>query len=246
VKGMHIAYFEDPVYEMGEVELLSGDRLLIYSDAVVEMENSEGRRNSREVFEGLLEESRGNCSKFFYTLIRELEKINGSFPLDDDTTLIQLEYRKPTRFNFSFNHIDEWDSHLDDLKKLMNSYDFGIDEREKTAIAVTELAINAFTHGNRSNSDLEVTVRGTVDCGSVVLSIADQGEGFIRSAVRDPVSHIEEIMARDIEKEYTHGRGLKIADDFLSEIIRNKKGNEVTALQEKKRREIITIEKISR
>ncbi|MBB6480195.1 SpoIIE family protein phosphatase [Spirochaeta isovalerica] len=245
VQGMHISYFADPVYGMNEMELLSEDRLLIYSDAVVEMKDSRGRRNSRAIFESLLEKSRGNSSRYFYSLIRELEKLNGSYPLDDDTTLIQLEYRQPKRFNFSFHHIDEWDRHLTAMKKLMHNYDFGIDETEKTAIAITELAINAFVHGNRSDSSLQVMVRGAIDCGSIVVTLADRGEGFKREDIIDPVTNIQEIMDRDVEHEYTHGRGLKIADDFLSEIIRNKKGNEVTAIQEKKKRDIITIDKIS-
>jgi len=222
VQGMHIGYFDDPDYEMREMELQTGDRLVVYSDAVVEMEN-------RPVFENILKGTEGNSSTSFYSLIRQLEERSGIFPLQDDTTLIQLEYLKPTRFSFSFTHIDEWNTHLLSLKKMMKLYDFGMDEREKTSLAVTELAINAFVHGNKSDTGKKVNVRGAIDCGSLVVTLSDQGEGYD---------------SEEIEKTPS-GKGLRLAEEFLSDIIHNRKGNEVTALLEKRNREIITIDKIA-
>src|SRR3954462_12429703 len=70
----------------------------------------------------------------------------------------------------------------------------GLDEDKVhwTSMAVRECVINAITHGNKSDAAKLVSVDFTVQTrGSernLVVTVADQGNGFDPTALRDPLS----------------------------------------------------------
>lgn len=242
--GMHIGYFEDPHYERKEYRFQRGDRLILYSDAVTEMADEKGNKHNRKTFENLVRECHGSSSSNFYSLVRELEQYNKGFPLEDDTTLIQLEYLEKEEYSFCFNDLKEWKEEQLRFKNLLTRFDYALDEREKVTIALSELLINAYVHGNKSDKAKTVHLEGEIDCAGLVMMIRDEGEGFDPDSIPDPIANIQEIMDRGIADEYTHGRGMRIARDFLSDVQWNSKGNVVNVTLKKTAREIITIDTI--
>lgn len=245
VSGMHIGYLDDPVYELKEIPLEDGDRLILYSDSVTEMNSGEGKRHNRSDFDSIVRKCKGSSTRSFYSLVRELEEISGGFPLEDDTTLIQIDYLDGERFSCEVYSMEQWDRELGRIKEALSRFDYSFDEREKAAIAVTELVINGLVHGNRGDLSKKVTIEGTLDCAEAKLTVTDEGEGFDRTSVEDPVEQLLRIMERDVESEYTHGRGLVIAEKMFSSVEWNDKGNSVDVTMKKQIREIITIDKIS-
>jgi len=231
--GMHIGYFDDPVYERKQSRFRLGEQLLIYSDAVIEIEKKDKSQLGYEAFENILEHSEGRLEQKFNSLIETLEKENGSLPLNDDTTLIIIEFKHKIEELFVFHTLDEWQICKKQLKTILSDMDFSHGEIEKTGIALDELCINAFNHGNKKDTRKAVTVKASIDCCDIKFTITDEGKGFSPNSVIDPVSNIGEIMNRSVEEEYTHGRGIRISMNFFDFLEYNETGNSVTVEKKK-------------
>jgi serine/threonine-protein kinase RsbW len=92
----------------------------------------------------------------------------------------------------------------------------GLDEDKVhwTSMAVRECVINAITHGNKSDAaklvSLDFTVQTRGSERNLVVTVADQGNGFDPTALRDPLSP-ENILS-------TSGRGIFLVRQFMDEV----------------------------
>jgi serine/threonine-protein kinase RsbW len=92
----------------------------------------------------------------------------------------------------------------------------GLDEETLhwTSMAVRECAINAITHGNKSDPakvvfvDFSVEERG--DERNLVVTVRDQGQGFDPSAITNPLAP-ENILS-------TSGRGIFLVRQFMDDV----------------------------
>ena len=92
----------------------------------------------------------------------------------------------------------------------------GLDEETLhwTSMAVRECAINAITHGNKSNPeklvfvDFSVEERGAER--NLVVTVRDQGDGFEPSAITHPLAP-ENILS-------TSGRGIFLVRQFMDDV----------------------------
>jgi serine/threonine-protein kinase RsbW len=87
---------------------------------------------------------------------------------------------------------------------------FDEDDLHKIGMAVRECMVNAVIHGNRYNANKKVHVSVTTSPQKFTIKIADQGEGFELSEVRDPLA--EENLLRH------SGRGLFLIRAFMDEL----------------------------
>ncbi len=235
-EGMHIGYLDDPVYERKHIVFKPNDKMFFYSDAIIDIEKKDHSRFGHNGLEKLIDECKGNCGNFFQSLVNKIKEENGHFPLNDDTTLIQIEFMKPLEKEYQFNNLEEWQIYLQEMKSTMKDLDYSHDEIEKLGIALDEMCINAFTHGNKEDTGKAVSITEYIDCKEVIIAIEDEGEGFDPDSITDPVANLETIMERDIEEEFTHGRGIWITKDFLDSVAYNEKGNKVTLIKWKKQK----------
>ncbi len=94
--GCALGVFEDePVpYEEESYQLVAGDKMLAYTDAVIEWANHE-----KEVFglqrllESLSENRHKSIDCISSTLLKELEEFSGGRPCNDDLTALLIEYK---------------------------------------------------------------------------------------------------------------------------------------------------------
>jgi len=63
---------------------------------------------------------------------------------------------------------------------------FSADDALNVGLAVREAVINAITHGNKEDPDLEVEVTLTAEGDGMWASVSDHGEGFDRETTADP------------------------------------------------------------
>lgn len=104
----------------------------------------------------------------------------------------------------------------------------GMDEetRDGISMAVRECLVNAVVHGNRYNRNKTVHVGVTVEDARFTIKIRDQGEGFERTDVPDPL-HEENILRHS-------GRGLFLMEAYMDELKVQKldpSGTEVTLVK---------------
>jgi serine/threonine-protein kinase RsbW len=86
---------------------------------------------------------------------------------------------------------------------------FGEDDENSISMAIRESMVNAVAHGNKYNNRkrVQLTIEGHPD--RLVVTIADEGDGFDEAAVADPLA------AENLLKQ--SGRGLLLMRAFMDE-----------------------------
>jgi serine/threonine-protein kinase RsbW len=92
-------------------------------------------------------------------------------------------------------------------EELGHEHDF---VRSHLPLVVDEVVTNAMRHGHGWREDLEVEVEFEADAHSIRLVVRDQGEGFVREAVRDPLA------AENRSRE--GGRGLFLVERIMNDV----------------------------
>ena len=91
--GLPLAVMEGAEYEETTVELVAGDRLLLFSDGAIEIHNSEGQMLEVEgLVSLLLKQGYPETDIKMDALEEELLKYSNSIRLDDDLTLMEVHF----------------------------------------------------------------------------------------------------------------------------------------------------------
>ena len=91
--GLPIGLIGEATYDMQQVQLRPGDRLLIYSDGLTECEGADGKPLDEEGLSRLLAELGGiDGSAFLDALVWNLEKFAGSSEFADDISGVFVQY----------------------------------------------------------------------------------------------------------------------------------------------------------
>lgn len=123
----------------------------------------------------------------------------------------------PDDLSAAVTSVDTWlDSTLDsvdaaEIAVLESASRAGIDEEEmhKLGMAVRESMVNAVVHGNRYSSHKKVHLMVTFGADRLRVVIIDEGDGFERSTVPDPLAD-ENLLKQS-------GRGLLLIQAFVDE-----------------------------
>jgi serine/threonine-protein kinase RsbW len=87
-------------------------------------------------------------------------------------------------------------------------------------VSVTEAVNNGIIHGNKNDESKFVTVTVRLQDRTLSVTVRDEGNGFVPSAVANPLQ--EENLLN------TGGRGVFLMKAFMQSVSYNEKGNEVT------------------
>lgn len=104
--------------------------------------------------------------------------------------------------------------------------DFDENSRFAIRLALDEALINAYKHGNRSNSDKKISVYYEIGRDSVDFEIEDEGDGFLYHGISDP--RMEDSLRK------TSGRGIFLIRHFMTHVGFNEKGNQIHFCYQKK------------
>jgi serine/threonine-protein kinase RsbW len=96
---------------------------------------------------------------------------------------------------------------------------FDPDSLYAITIALQECVINAIKHGNRFDKSKNVILEAHVSDDKVEIIVEDQGEGFVRNNVPDPLAE------ENIER--LHGRGLLLMEAYMNKVDYSKGGRRV-------------------
>jgi len=73
------------------------------------------------------------------------------------------------------------------LKKINRIAHLDEIQMHKMMVSLTEAVNNAIIHGNKSDPEKKVRVRCEVLPGWIIVSVQDEGEGFVLKKVRNPL-----------------------------------------------------------
>lgn len=108
------------------------------------------------------------------------------------------------------NQLESIDSGEEMARQMASEIGFDEDEQYRISLAVRECLINAFQHGNKSDSRKKIDFE--IECldDRLVFTITDQGEGFDLTSIPDPRED-ERLLANS-------GRGLFLMRTFMDEV----------------------------
>lgn len=112
---------------------------------------------------------------------------------------------------------------MDQLQEL------GFSQRDQFGVRLSmeEAIVNALKHGNRSDPIKSVTIRHHISSERILVEITDEGNGFNRATIRDPLAE------ENLERE--GGRGLLLIRCYTNWMHFNPKGNQLTLCKTRSR-----------
>jgi len=225
--GLCCGIFHDPKYEEREVQLKTGDRILLYTRGLVTTASGGGKPYEHE---RLHEFIRGHRD----TPIQEIvERVGDDFrrhiagqEQGDDVILIALEAlaRATAEDHIAIPSDPQQIRRVESaILPRLEGLNYGERALFGVRLALEEAVVNAIKHGNRMDKAKRVKVAYSVDAKECRISIEDEGAGFDPAAVPDPTA--EENL------ELPHGRGLALIRAYMDEVHYNEKGNRITMVK---------------
>lgn len=170
-KGFHLGYFDDPEYDREHFVFRDNDRLFLYSDAVTDINDSDNQKLGYGGLEKILKSETGNSNRFFRGLVDKLETVNGKFPLDDDATLILLEFKKSQKSVYEIQSAEELNGVSKIITSLMINYDYSEDEVKPITNALDEIS--------RISSKYPFVIYININCREIFLDFEKKGESTL-------------------------------------------------------------------
>jgi serine phosphatase RsbU (regulator of sigma subunit)/anti-sigma regulatory factor (Ser/Thr protein kinase) len=231
-EGVYLGPFEDGGFFEKRIQIYNGDKLILYTDGL-----TEARDEQRNLFgkDRLLDVINSNISlsaeRLHKKIISEVDAFNHFGELSDDLTLLVIEINDllpiKTKKLFTINY--DIENTLDNVKDLMKDFLANLRELDLPRrtfnyirLALTEILMNAFEHGNQKNASKRIKLKGDVSEHKLELSVIDEGKGF----------NFQEQLVHENQMDITNrGRGLAVIHGAMDQVIYNNKGNRVTIIK---------------
>jgi serine phosphatase RsbU (regulator of sigma subunit)/anti-sigma regulatory factor (Ser/Thr protein kinase) len=235
--GMPLGLMPGMRYEEKETSLAAGDRVLFYSDGLVEAHNPEHEMFSfGRLMNFLGEEPKGEGSHI-ERILAELERFTGmGWEQEDDVTLVTLERAEAPHDDLSYagsqpesqaagderwNPIDTFTvpsapgNERIAISMLENALrDIKLSPRRLARLktAVAEATMNAMEHGNRYHAELPVKLEAFSAPEQVMVRITDHGGAPLQE------TEAPDIAAKLAEEQTPRGWGLFLIKNLVDEM----------------------------
>ncbi len=238
--GLFVGLFSDSQYEEKSIFLNPGDWLVMFSNGLYRLFDTDHDLVGRRVFEGLVLKAAplGTLSDFMADIKARIDNAPVS-SLDDDIALIAVHLQTQSRMSLIreklgfegiepvylqvIHYFEDMDCAAAAILRDMDEFGYPDDSIRKMKIALTELLANAIFHGNNKDHSKKVTVGHRINKHEVIVSIMDEGDGFSVDNVPDPT------LPENLEKDC--GRGIFIVRNYVDSLIYNDCGNRVTIVK---------------
>ncbi len=185
--GMPLGLLPGMKYDEKEALLAPGDRLLVYSDGLVEAHNPQGEMFGFPRLRSMLAEFSGKDAIEF--LVEALANFTGAgWEQEDDVTLLTLERVKApvpeapqaVRVIAEFDLASEPGNERQAMEKVaqaLSACELSPTQVERLKTAVAEGTMNAMEHGNHYQADLPVHIEVSQAGRQLLVRIRDHGSG---------------------------------------------------------------------
>jgi phosphoserine phosphatase RsbU/P len=218
--GYPIGQLPDPLYNNEFIPMEAEDRILLYSDGLVDAEDNRGECFGKERLLALISTLEGESLNTMLTsVIDEVKKHAGDVPLNDDISLIILEKQAPKIHTATVANTQQAiGDYLEQFRKrVLQQYIQPKKQQELIEYVLVECFDNAWEHGNKKDPQKQIILTWLLSKGELVVSVEDQGVGFqvLIPKTMPPLDN-------------PRGRGLFTLHDITKNLYFNEKGNKVT------------------
>ena len=227
--GMPLGLMPGMQYEEKETTISPGERVLFYSDGLVEAHNPQRAMFSFPRLQELMGTYRSADSSLIDYLLAQLASFTGSdWEQEDDVTLVTLERAaapavvEPPEADAGLRLLAEWSvpSEPGNERRAMDEVatavaGVGLSERrlERLKTAVAEATMNAMEHGNHYRPDAPVCLQALASDTELVVRIQDEG-----GAVPIPEAESPDLDAKLAGLQTPRGWGLFLIKNLVDDM----------------------------
>ena len=246
--GLCIGVMDDVNYSPKLARLYPGDRVIFYTDGVIETKNKKGAMLGTKGLCEIAERCAGaqDVDKTVSDILDEIYRFSSGMEFEDDVTILCVEMLDSFHYSWTTRELNVEDALNILIKPLTSLYCTNTKDFKKVKTALYEALTNAIDHGNLeipsplldndtndtsyeklkqelianpAYSKKRVTVKYLVEDKRIIYYISDDGNGFDHRHIADPTS------PENIKKR--HGRGISLIKMCMDEVSFNEKGNEI-------------------
>ena len=115
------------------------------------------------------------------------------------------------------------------ISEILREMGFDEEASEQVNLAVIEAGTNAIKHGNKEDPNKRTHFEFIVQSDKLIVAVQDQGAGFDRSEVADPLDPANLLKSS--------GRGIFLMEACMDEVIYHKSGAHITMVKQKQPRD---------
>lgn len=234
--GFFIGFEKNQHYEKISLPLKENCQLFFYSDAVREIEIGNkkilGKQGIKDLLTGF---GKGLPADMQYIIDRLKHLHKDTFPLEDDVTLILIEYKKASQEDFHIHSPKDLKKLHPRLHQLLKTYAYSQLEEDKIRIALEEMICNAYIHGHHRDHQKTIKVSLLIDFEQVCINIEDEGKGFDSATVIHSIDPNKLIAAfeKDDQEAITNGRGIYLTQKYMDSVEYKGMGNQVQLIKKR-------------
>ncbi len=139
VKGFHLGYSQNTVFEMKKIKLQEDDCLIFYSDALIETPGVPWSRENDTPLRAVFSKCFGNKNYRLGSLLKSMFKNSNSPKLNDDFVLVYLEHKTQRKEKIPLSESPEIESISDQLKEYLTEYNYNDIQIRKIMKSLSEI-----------------------------------------------------------------------------------------------------------
>jgi serine phosphatase RsbU (regulator of sigma subunit)/anti-sigma regulatory factor (Ser/Thr protein kinase) len=241
--GTFLGMIENIEYTQSPILLKNGEKIILYTDGLVEAMNRGGELYGRErLLDIIRQNANSDCTPLVETILEHNALFLDGTPLQDDLCLLAIEKKEclfsrllrrrltekemDSLSSWRLNTEEEIDTVCTALSTELQRCAYGDTESKKLRIVCIEMLMNALYHGNGGDSSKWVKFAFHVTSDRTILAVLDQGEGFDYSRLPDPTE--------PENRSKTTGRGIFIVKGYVDSIEYFEKGRCILTVTHRK------------
>lgn len=211
----------DEAYIAKEIEFKKGDKMVLFTDGVLDQMMPDGRFVPKTwINETLNLHKDKDVKEITYELNEKLNELSAGTPLTDDRLMISLE-----GVHFKIEEFEAHDSTktsllIDGIIKECTSHEMPKDKQLNLRLGITEAITNAVRYGLEKNPYGSVRIGYKIDKGAFKMCIIDPGPGFNWQVYN--YTAID-----DVFMDSEGGRGIPLLLEIFDKVTWNYLGNHI-------------------
>jgi len=221
--GLPLGIYDNSTYEAKQVQLEHGDRLILFTDGVVEAVAANGERFGRRRLVSLVKLYESlNAEALCDKIMEEVGKFSGVSKPQDDILVAVLEVKADPWVHKTITYNDSG-SFIEEVMNQLKHYNLDKTTLYSIRLSLDESLANAHKHGNAWEDNTPIDVSFLITTDKFCLKVRDSGHGFNYESLPDPT--VQENLFK------TTGRGVFLMRQMLDEVEYNEVGNEIQIIK---------------
>ena len=224
-------------YRQATVQLRHNEGLLLFTDGITEAQDTKGRMFTQESLMNTVSLTAGLTPEARVTaILSRIREFTKNRPLDDDLTLLALNYFSQDRIGNTLktivlrNDIREMGRIMDAITQVVDSAAFPPVVVHDVTLAMEEIFSNIVFYGFGDDMDHNITLHLAIEDDSLILTLQDEGIPF------NPLN--VQIGRRDkpLEERDKGGMGIILAKNLMDQMeYRRERGKNILRMEKRYR-----------